>query len=91
MISSGRPSDGTHFRKFSALLCLQYGPAKAGFRLKAALQTSARVFVVPSFSRNAALFDYTATLVVRFDLNNFTFASTLQDKVSAIRRSVLPH
>ena len=23
----------THFRKFAALLCLQYGPAKAGFRL----------------------------------------------------------
>ena len=53
--------NGTHFRKFAALLCLHYGPAKAGFRLKAGLQTSTRVFVVPSFSRNAALFDYTAS------------------------------
>ena len=71
MISSGRPYDGTHFRKFSALLCLQYGPAKAGFRLKAVLQTSTRVFVtrvfvtrvfvVPSFGRNAALFDCTTS------------------------------
>jgi len=26
--------------KFAALLCLQYGPAKAGFRLKAVLQAS---------------------------------------------------
>ena len=43
------------------------------------------MFVVPSFSRNAALFDCAAPFVVRVDLDNFTFASTLQDKVSAIR------
>ena len=41
---------GTHLVCFEALSRLQYGPAKAGFRLKAGLQTSARVFVVPSFS-----------------------------------------
>ena len=44
------------------------------------------MFVVPSFSRNAALLDCTALLAVRVDLNNFTIASTLQVKVSAIRR-----
>ena len=27
--------NGTHFGCFAALSCLQYGPAKAGFRLKA--------------------------------------------------------
>jgi len=42
------------------------------------------VFVVPSFSRNAALLDCTTPSLLGF--NNFTFASTLQDKVSAIRR-----
>lgn len=30
VISSRLPSNGTHFRKFAALLCLQYGSAKAG-------------------------------------------------------------
>ena len=43
------------------------------------------MFVVPSFSRNTALLTAQRTLVVRVDLNNFTFAYTLQDKVSAIR------
>jgi len=57
--------NGTHFRKFAALLWLQYGPAKAGFRLKAVLPAQ-RPFV-------SGL------------TNNFTFASTLQDKVIAIR------
>ena len=52
---------GINFGCFAFLFGLQYGPAKAGFRLKAVLQTSARVFVVPSFSRNTALFDLTAT------------------------------
>ena len=57
-----------HFGCLGALSCFQYGPAKAGFRLKAVLQTSARVFVVPSFSRNAAVFDSTATILARVDL-----------------------
>ena len=31
----GWQPNGTHFKCFAALSCVQYGPAKAGFRLKA--------------------------------------------------------
>ena len=36
----GVKPNGTHFKKFAVLFCLQYGPTIAGFRLKAVLQTS---------------------------------------------------
>ena len=74
-----------NLRLCSASSTVRLKPDSAYKRYYKLPQTCAQVFVVPSFSRNAALFDCTAPFVVRVDLDNFTFASTLQDKVSAIR------